>query len=47
MYAIRSYYVTLLNGNVHKVLISMLVWLPYLLLSERINITYRQRRSRR
>jgi len=39
--------VTLLNGNVHKVLISMLVWLPYLLLSERINITYRQRRSRR
>lgn len=39
--------VTLLNGNIHKVLISMLVWLPYLLLSERINVTYRQRRARR
>lgn len=33
----------LLNGNITKVLISILVWLPYLLLSERVNITYRHR----
>lgn len=33
----------LLHGNIMKVLISMLVWLPYLLLSERVNITYRHR----
>ena len=34
---------TLLEGNVKKVLISMALWLPYLLLSTRVNITYRQR----
>lgn len=33
----------LLSGNVTKVLISMAIWLPYLLLSERVNITYRSR----
>lgn len=33
----------LLEGNVTKVLISATVWLPYLLLSERVNITYRHR----
>lgn len=33
----------LLQGNITKVLISILVWLPYLLLSERVNITYRHR----
>ena len=33
----------LLWGNVAKVLISAFVWLPYLLLSERVNITYRHR----
>lgn len=33
----------LLHGNVLKVLISAFVWLPYLILSERVNITYRQR----
>jgi hypothetical protein len=33
----------LLFGNIQKVLISMAVWLPYLILSERVNITYRQR----
>ena len=33
----------LLRGNVTKVLISMLVWLPYLILSERVNVTYRHR----
>lgn len=33
----------LLEGNVKKVLISMALWLPYLLLSTRVNVTYRQR----
>jgi hypothetical protein len=33
----------LLTGNVKKVLISMALWLPYLLLSARVNITYRHR----
>ena len=33
----------LLRGNVTKVMISMLVWLPYLILSERVNVTYRHR----
>ena len=33
----------LLTGNVHKVLISVLVWIPYLLLSRRVNVTYRNR----
>jgi hypothetical protein len=33
----------LLTGNVKKVLISIAVWLPYLLLSTRVNVTYRHR----
>jgi hypothetical protein len=33
----------LVDGNVKKVFISMIVWLPYLLLSERVNVTYRWR----
>lgn len=33
----------LLTGNVHKVLISMTLWMPYLLLSRRVNVTYRWR----
>jgi hypothetical protein len=33
----------ILNGNVKKVLISMALWLPYLLLSTRVNVTYRHR----
>jgi hypothetical protein len=33
----------LLAGNVKKVLISVSLWLPYLLLSTRVNVTYRQR----
>lgn len=33
----------LLEGNITKVLISAVVWLPYLMLSDRVNITYRQR----
>lgn len=33
----------LLIGNVKKVLISITLWLPYLLLSKRVNVTYRHR----
>ncbi len=33
----------LLEGNVKKVLISIALWLPYLLLSKRVNITFRHR----
>lgn len=35
--------VGLLQGNVTKVLISAFIWLPYLLLSARVNVTYRNR----
>lgn len=34
---------SLLEGNVKKVLISIGLWLPYLLLSRRVNVTYRRR----
>ena len=34
---------SLLEGNSQKVLISMALWLPYLLLSTRVNVTYRRR----
>jgi hypothetical protein len=33
----------LLDGNVKKVLISVALWAPYLLLSRRVNLTYRRR----
>jgi hypothetical protein len=33
----------LLSGNIKKVLISAALWLPYLLLSARVNVTYRSR----
>lgn len=33
----------LLDGNVKKVMISVGLWLPYLLLSTRVNVTYRHR----
>jgi hypothetical protein len=33
----------LLDGNVKKVLISLALWLPYLLMSKRVNVTYRHR----
>jgi hypothetical protein len=33
----------LLEGNIEKVLISAALWLPYLLLSTRVNVTYRSR----
>ena len=31
------------DGNVKKVLISTCLWLPYLLLSKRVNVTFRHR----
>ena len=34
---------SLLEGNAKKVLISVGLWLPYLLLSKRVNVTYRRR----
>ncbi|TCJ39500.1 DUF2569 family protein [Parafrankia sp. BMG5.11] len=34
---------TLIEGNLQKVAISAFVWIPYLVLSERVNITFRQR----
>ena len=33
----------LLCGNVKQVFLSMGIWIPYLLLSERVNVTYRSR----
>lgn len=33
----------LLEGNLKKVLVSMALWTPYLLLSKRVNLTYRHR----
>jgi hypothetical protein len=33
----------ILTNNAKKVLISMALWLPYLLLSARVNVTYRHR----
>jgi hypothetical protein len=33
----------LLEGNVKKVLISVALWMPYLLMSKRVNVTYRHR----
>ena len=33
----------LLDGNMQKVLISAGVWLPYLVISKRVNVTYRHR----
>lgn len=35
--------VTLLEGNLIKVAISIVIWMPYMLLSERVNVTYRSR----
>jgi hypothetical protein len=41
--AVASALHNLLEGNVKKVLISVALWLPYLLLSTRVNVTYRSR----
>jgi hypothetical protein len=40
---VSSALVSLLNGNLQKVLISAALWLPYLILSTRVNVTYRSR----
>jgi hypothetical protein len=34
---------SLLQGNLQKVMISIALWSPYLILSERVNVTYRAR----
>jgi hypothetical protein len=41
--AVASALEAILSGNTKKVLISMALWLPYLLLSTRVNVTYRHR----
>ncbi len=40
---VASSLAVLLEGNIKKVLISATLWLPYLILSERVNLTYRSR----
>lgn len=35
-----------LTGNIQKTLISIALWMPYLMLSERVNVTYRSRTAR-
>lgn len=35
--------VTLLEGNLKKVAISIAIWMPYMMLSDRVNVTYRSR----
>jgi hypothetical protein len=42
-YQVASALQALLTGNMQKVLISMTLWLPYLMLSCRVNVTYRRR----
>ena len=37
---------SLLTGNIQKVLTSMMIWLPCLILAERVNVTYRHRIAR-
>ncbi len=40
--------IALLTGNLKKTLISMALWLPYLILSTKVNVTFRRRiRARR
>ena len=41
--AVANALLHVLDGNVEKVLISAALWLPYLLLSKRVNVTYRHR----
>lgn len=40
---VASHLASLLEGNIDKVLISAAIWLPYLILSDRVNLTYRHR----
>ncbi|SDD48811.1 Protein of unknown function [Sphingomonas sp. YR710] len=41
--SVQMQFDALLHGNLQKVAISVAIWLPYLLLSRRVNLTYRQR----
>lgn len=41
--AVGSALEDLLHGNMQKVMISVAIWLPYLILSQRVNLTYRGR----
>jgi hypothetical protein len=41
--AVEAALSALLTGNLQKVMISAAIWLPYLLLSDRVNLTYRRR----
>lgn len=43
--AVRTALHHLIDGNVAKVVISAALWMPYLLLSTRVNVTYRRRVS--
>ncbi len=43
--SVGSALILLLNSNVQKVLISIIIWLPILILSQRINVTYRSREA--
>lgn len=40
---VASAIIPLLDSNLKKAFISIVVWMPYLLLSERVNVTYRWR----
>lgn len=41
--AVERALLDMLEGNLKKVLISAAIWLPYLILSDRVNVTYRAR----
>lgn len=41
--AVADAMANLVDGNIRKVLISAAIWLPYLILSERVNVTFRHR----
>lgn len=43
--AVAAALAPLLEGNLKKAFISIIVWMPYLMLSERVNVTYRWRQS--
>ncbi|HJS13066.1 DUF2569 domain-containing protein [Sphingopyxis sp.] len=41
--AVAAALAPLIEGNLEKAFISIIVWMPYLMLSERVNVTYRWR----